>query len=178
MALRSRVVGGEAAPQGVLLTVQDAAAAEPALLHARAVVLAAGLATPALARLIRGLDASALPRQRLAKGNYFALRGKAPFSRLVYPLPQDGGLGVHATLDLAGRLRFGPDVQWLPYEGDDDDMDALAALDFRVDPARAAAFEAAVRQYWPGLPEGALVPGYSGVRPKARRRRNRRLASL
>ena len=175
VALRSRVVGGEAAADGIRLLVDDAAGGAPAALHARSVVLCAGLATRALARSIGGVDADALPRQHLAKGTYFALRGVAtPFSRLVYPLPQHGGLGVHATLDLAGRVRFGPDVQWLPSPaGGDaasaaDELAALAALDFRVDPSRAAAFQAAVRQYWPALPDGALVPDYAGIRPKVR----------
>jgi L-2-hydroxyglutarate oxidase LhgO len=159
----------------VLLLVEDAPGGPPAALHARSVVLCAGLATRALARSFCGVDADALPRQHLAKGNYFALRGvPTPFSRLVYPLPQDGGLGVHATLDLAGRVRFGPDVEWLPSpaHGDAaspaDELAALAALNFRVDPARAAAFQAAVRPYWPALPDGALVPDYSGIRPKVR----------
>ena len=174
MALRSRVVGGEAATDGIRLLVEDAPGGPPAALHARSVVLCAGLATRALARAIRGVAADTLPRQHLAKGNYFALRGVAsPFSRLVYPLPQDGGLGVHATLDLAGRVRFGPDVEWLPSPAEDDaaspdELAALAALDFRVDPARATAFQVAVRQYWPALPDGALVPDYAGIRPKVR----------
>ena len=165
VALRSRVVSGETTGRsGLRLLVADDANANaaPAALQARTVVVCAGLGTPALLRSLRGVDVASLPRQRLAKGNYFALRGgvAAPFARLVYPLPQDGGLGVHATLDLAGRVRFGPDVQWLPHDADP------SALDFRVDPARAAAFESAVRQYWPALPDGALVADYSGIRPK------------
>jgi L-2-hydroxyglutarate oxidase LhgO len=101
----------------------------------------------------------AAPPLRFARGHYFALAGRAPFARLIYPLPVDGGLGVHLTLDLGGQARFGPDVQWLP------DSDPCG-LDYAVDPALARAFEAEVRQYWPELPAGALAPAYAGVRPK------------
>jgi L-2-hydroxyglutarate oxidase LhgO len=102
-----------------------------------------------------------VPPARFSKGSYFALAtGRAPFSRLVYPLPRDGGLGVHLTLDLAGQARFGPDTQWLDGHVDAD------TLDYRVDPARGDAFYAEVRRYWPDLPDGALAPAYSGVRPK------------
>ena len=100
---------------------------------------------------------AAVPRQHRAKGSYFALTGKAPFSRLIYPTPVDGGLGVHLTLDLAGQARFGPDVEWL---ADD------ALIDYAVDLRRSAGFEADIRRYWPGLPDGLLQPAYSGVRPK------------
>ena len=93
----------------------------------------------------------------LAKGNYFSLSGRSPFSRLIYPMPTPGGLGVHLTLDLAGQAKFGPDVEWVD------------AIDYDVDPARAASFYAAIRAYWPDLPEGALQPGYAGVRPKIER---------
>ena len=93
-------------------------------------------------------------RQYYAKGSYFAMTGRAPFSRLVYPVPVPGALGIHLTLDIAGQARFGPDIEWLP------------APDYAVDPARAAAFYEGVRRYYPGLPEGALVPAYAGVRPK------------
>ncbi|MGA0611930.1 NAD(P)/FAD-dependent oxidoreductase [Caldimonas sp. KR1-144] len=129
-------------------------------LAAEVVVNAAGLGALALARACGAKAAGyALPAPpaQLAKGNYFSLAGKAPFSRLIYPLPEAGGLGVHLTLDLAGRARFGPDVQWI---------DAHEPIDWRVDPARAASFESAIRRWWPGLPEGALQPDYSGVRPK------------
>ncbi len=90
----------------------------------------------------------------MAKGSYFALAGPAPFHRLVYPIPEPGGLGVHLTLDLAGQARFGPDVEW------------VETVDYAVDPSRAAGFYAAIRAYWPDLPDGALVPAYAGIRPK------------
>lgn len=131
--------------------------AAPFELAATHLVNAAGLSAQAVAGAIAGFPAPAVPRRWLAKGHYFALAGRAPFSRLIYPTPVDGGLGVHLTLDLAGQARFGPDVEWL---------DADAAIDYAVDPARRAAFEADVRRYWPALPEGALQPAYTGVRPK------------
>ena len=132
---------------------------EPIALRARCVVNAAGLRAPALAAMTQGLAASLVPQARFSKGSYFALAGRAPFSRLVYPLPQDAWLGVHLTLDLAGQARFGPDAQWL-------DVASADAIDYRVDPARADAFYDDVRRYWPGLADAALQPAYSGVRPK------------
>jgi len=132
---------------------------EPMALYARRVVNAAGLRAPALAATMPDLDVRCVPQARFSKGSYFALAGRAPFSRLVYPLPQDAWLGVHLTLDLGGQARFGPDAQWLDVAGAD-------AIDYSVDPARAGAFYADVRRYWPGLPDGALHPAYSGVRPK------------
>ncbi len=129
----------------------------PCELLATRVVNAAGLWAPAVARRCAGSPAP--PVQRFAKGSYFALAAKAPFTHLVYPVPHDGGLGVHLTLDLGGRARFGPDVEWLAATDPE-------ALDYRVDPARGAAFAADIRRYWPGLPEGALQPDYAGVRPK------------
>ena len=124
-------------------------------LAARAVVNAAGLSATALARRFEGLAAHHVPQEFFAKGNYFSLSGKVPFQRLIYPLPEPGGLGVHLTLDLAGQAKFGPDVQWV------DD-----AADYAVDPARGAAFYAEVRKYWPGLPDDALQAAYAGIRPK------------
>ncbi len=128
------------------------AGADPILAHT--LVNAAGLRAPSLARRIEGYPAAKAPPEYYAKGNYYTLSRRAPFSRLVYPVPEPGGLGVHVTLDLGGRARFGPDVQWVD------------APDYRVDPRRAQAFYAAIRRYWPGLPDGALEPGYAGIRPK------------
>ncbi|MBY6260546.1 NAD(P)/FAD-dependent oxidoreductase [Azospirillum sp. 412522] len=133
--------------------------AEPMRIACSILVNAAGLGAWAVARAMEGLDAVHVPPRVLAKGNYYALAaGRSPFSRLVYPVPVEGGLGVHLTLDLAGQARFGPDVEWLD--------DVNAGIDYAVDPARAESFYGAVRAYWPGLPDGALVPAYSGVRPK------------
>ena len=131
----------------------------PMALRARFVVNAAGLWAPDLAGRFEGLAVRHVPNARYAKGNYFSLAGRAPFSHLIYPVPEEAGLGVHLTLDLAGQVRFGPDVEWIvPASAD--------AIDYRVDAQRAAGFEAAIRRYWPGLPAGALQPAYSGVRPK------------
>ena len=133
--------------------------AAPYAMQARTVVNAAGLGAVALAQRMRGMPAAHIPAAHFAKGNYFALAGRAPFSHLIYPVPEPGGLGVHLTLDLGGQAKFGPDVQWLPPA-------VAAGFDYRVDTARAAEFAAQVRRYWPGLPEGALQPAYAGVRPK------------
>ncbi len=117
-------------------------------------VNAAGHGAPALAQTMEGYDVALAPRAYLAKGNYFTLTGRSPFSRLIYPVPQPGGLGVHLTLDLGGQAKFGPDVEW------------IERFDYAVDPARGDSFYAAIRRYWPALPDGALQPGYSGIRPK------------
>ncbi|HMO06068.1 MAG TPA: NAD(P)/FAD-dependent oxidoreductase [Paracoccaceae bacterium] len=128
-------------------------------LMARAVVNAAGLHACALGAATEGLDPRFVPQARYAKGSYFTLAGRAPFSRLIYPAPEPdahlAGLGVHLTLDLGGQARFGPDVQW---------VDGPEHLE--VDAARATLFEAEVRRYWPGLQDGLLQPGYAGIRPK------------
>lgn len=129
-------------------------------LAARIVVNAAGLHACSVARRMHGLALQHVPHERFAKGSYFALAGRSPFSRLVYPAPDGAWLGVHLTLDLAGQARFGPDLEWLA------DGTAPEAIDYRVEMQRAAAFEQAVGRYWPGLRDGALQPAYSGVRPK------------
>jgi L-2-hydroxyglutarate oxidase LhgO len=127
---------------------------EPGLLPVDAVVNAASLGAQAVAAATEGYPAGRVPRLVLAKGNYFSCLGKPAFSHLIYPAPVEGGLGTHLTLDLAGRMRFGPDVEWIDSEV------------YEVDPARAERFYASIRRYWPGLPEGALVADYSGIRPK------------
>ena len=128
--------------------------AEAGTLDVDAVVNAAGLGAQEIARRTDGFPTGAVPRQVLAKGSYFGCLGKPAFSRLIYPAPTDGGLGVHLTLDLAGRMRFGPDVEWVD------------TIDYAVDPRRCAGFEAAIRRYWPGLPDRRLTPDYAGIRPK------------
>jgi L-2-hydroxyglutarate oxidase LhgO len=125
---------------------------EPVL--ARHLVNSAGLTASGVALRIEGYPAMHAPRELYAKGNYYSLGRRSPFSRLIYPVPEPGGLGVHVTIDLAGQARFGPDVEWVDRIG------------YEVDPRRAERFYAAIRRYWPGLPDGALAPGYCGIRPK------------
>ncbi|WP_243303718.1 NAD(P)/FAD-dependent oxidoreductase [Geothrix oryzisoli] len=153
VVLKSPVLGGRPASGGLELAVGGSS---PMPLRARRVFNCAGLGAIRLARAIEGARPGSLPPspRRLAKGNYFSLAGAAPFSRLVYPVPDGSHLGVHLTLDLAGQARFGPDVEWVDHE------------DYAVDPRRADGFYAEVRRYWPGLPDGALQPAYAGIRPK------------
>jgi L-2-hydroxyglutarate oxidase LhgO len=125
-----------------------------AVLRAQFVVNSAGLDAHRVAQSIQGFPGMHIPDVRYAKGSYFALAGRAPFARLIYPVPEAGGLGVHLTLDLAGRARFGPDVQW------------VGEVDYAVDAGRAAEFYGAVRRYWPQLADGQLSPAYAGIRPK------------
>jgi L-2-hydroxyglutarate oxidase LhgO len=156
LVLRSPLERAIARDDGFVLEVGGAA---PHEIAAGVLVNAAGLHAQAVAQRIDGLDRARIPRAWFAKGNYCALAGASPFTRLVYPVPEPGGLGVHLTLDLAGQARFGPDVEWL-------DVASPGAIDYAVDPARSVAFYAAIRRYWPGLADGALAPAYSGVRPK------------
>lgn len=123
-------------------------------IHCKALVNAAGLNAAALAGTMEGFPQALLPELKLAKGNYFVHSGKVTFERLIYPLPDAGGLGIHLTLDLGGQARFGPDVEWID------------KIDYNVDPSRAEAFYDSVRSFWPGLQDGALAPGYAGIRPK------------
>lgn len=156
LALRSPVLALDSRGPVHVLHVGGEA---PMELGARWVVNAAGLWAPGLAAGIKGLAPQHVPLARYAKGNYFSLSGRAPFSHLIYPVPEAAGLGVHLTLDLGGQARFGPDVEWITPA-------APEQIDYAVDASRADAFEAAVRRYWPGLPGGALQAAYSGVRPK------------
>lgn len=122
-------------------------------------VNSASLHACSLARRFEGLDPRFVPREWFAKGNYYSLAGRAPFTRLIYPAPADAHLGTHLTLDLGGQAKFGPDIEWL-------DIATPEQIDWRVDPRRADDFYAEVRRYWPGLPDHGLQPSYSGVRPK------------
>ena len=127
---------------------------EPSLLRCRTLVNSAGLFAQQVARSLEGVPGSSIPERHLAKGHYFTFSGRSPFRHLVYPVPVPGGLGVHVTLDLAGQARFGPDVWWID------------ELDYRFDEGRAVEFYAAIRRYFPGLADGALSAGYTGIRPK------------
>lgn len=151
LAFDAPVLAGGPVAGGLRLEVGGA---QPMALEAGLVVNAAGLHAPALAARFDGLAPGSVPRAWFAKGSYYGLAGRSPFSRLIYPVPEPGGLGVHLTLDLGGQARFGPDVEWVD------------RIDYAVDPARAAGFAEAIRRYWPGLPAGALQPGYAGIRPK------------
>ncbi|MBI5121017.1 MAG: NAD(P)/FAD-dependent oxidoreductase [Rhodospirillales bacterium] len=151
LVLKSPLLGGRVTQNGVRLQVGGA---EPMEIEADLAVNSAGLGAWSVARGIAGIIAASIPPCHFAKGNYFSLTGRTPFQRLVYPLPGHAGLGVHFTRDLAGRARFGPDVEWVD------------ALDYKVDPRRGDSFYAAIRSYWAGLKDGALEPGYAGIRPK------------
>jgi L-2-hydroxyglutarate oxidase LhgO len=148
----SRVTYLQLEPDGIQLGIND----EAPSLKANTLINSAGLQAPHVARLMAasGFPATFIPTPYFAKGNYFTLSGRSPFERLVYPIPEAGGLGVHLTLDLAGRARFGPDVQW------------VERCEYAVEPQRAQLFYAAIRTYWPELADGALQPGYAGIRPK------------
>lgn len=148
IAFQSPVVGGAIDSDGVVL---ETGGDEPMRVKVRTLIIAAGLEACPVARRI-GLPG--VPANHLCKGNYFSLTGKMPFSRLVYPVPVSAGLGVHYTLDMGGRGRFGPDVEWVERE------------DYAVDPRRGDSFYAAIRRYWPGLADGVLEPSYAGIRPK------------
>jgi L-2-hydroxyglutarate oxidase LhgO len=149
IAFETPLVRGEPADGGIVIETGGTA---PMRLHCNLAVNCAGLDAPALSRRIAG--AARIPELHLAKGSYFTLSGRSPFTRLIYPMPEPGGLGVHVGIDMAGQARFGPDVEWVEERRYD------------VDPRRADKFYAAVRRYWPDLPDGALQPGYSGIRPK------------
>jgi L-2-hydroxyglutarate oxidase LhgO len=151
LALRSPLQRGRCAGNVIHL---EAGIEKPLELTASVVVNCAGLHAQAVASRLEGVPPSSIPGVHFAKGNYYVLQGRAPFGRLIYPVPEAGGLGVHLTLDLAGRARFGPDVEW------------VTELDYSVDPGRADRFYAAIRRYWPGLRDGLLQPGYAGIRPK------------
>jgi L-2-hydroxyglutarate oxidase LhgO len=151
IVLHSPVLGGALERDAVRLSVGGR---DPVEVEARLVVNCAGLDAWSVSRGIDGLDPASVPPRHIAKGSYFSFAGRAPSNRLVYPVPEPGGLGVHLTLDLAGQARFGPDVEW------------VETIDYDVDPRRADSFYAAIRRYWPALPDGALQPSYAGVRPK------------
>ncbi|MDP1526401.1 MAG: NAD(P)/FAD-dependent oxidoreductase [Rhodocyclaceae bacterium] len=151
LALQSPVVSAVAREDGIEIVTGGESSST---LLAGIVINSAGLSAPELAGRMVGFPDALVPSSYLAKGNYFSLAGKSPFSRLVYPVPEMGGLGVHLTLDLGGQARFGPDVEW------------IEEIDYHVDVERSRRFYGAIRKYWPGLHDGALQPAYSGIRPK------------
>ena len=128
-------------------------------LQTKLLINCAGMSAPAVAHKIEGLHQDQIPKAYFAKGNYFSLSGKSPFTHLIYPIPEPGGLGVHLTLDMAGQAKFGPDVEWLEIENEDQ-------IDYTVNPKRGEGFYEAVRRYWPELKDNSLQPDYSGVRAK------------
>jgi L-2-hydroxyglutarate oxidase LhgO len=147
---RAPVMGGALGPSSIRLRTGGN---EPAEIETELLVNAGGLGAWEVSGSLEGLDQARIPPRHLAKGNYFAMSGRAPFTRLIYPVPIPGGLGIHLTFDLGGQARFGPDVEW------------VEDIDYTVDPARAGAFYQAIRRYWPELPDGVLAPAYSGIRP-------------
>jgi L-2-hydroxyglutarate oxidase LhgO len=151
LAFKSPLERGRVRDNGIMLEVGGV---EPIQVLARTVVNSAGLHAPRVAASFQGFPPARVPPTYYAKGNYYSLIGRAPFSRLVYPMPNEAGLGVHITIDLGGQARFGPDVEWID------------RIDYDVDPRRADSFYAAIRDYWPGLADGQLAPGYAGIRPK------------
>lgn len=151
LALRSPVVSGRTLAGGIELQVGGAS---PLTVQAKTVVNSAGFRAQQVARCIAGMPEQRVPPCHYAKGHYFTLAGRTPFHHLVYPIPEAAGLGVHVTLDMAGRARFGPDVEWVD------------SIDYSVNERRADRFYDAIRDYWPGLPPASLVPGYAGIRPK------------
>jgi L-2-hydroxyglutarate oxidase LhgO len=152
-AFETRVEGGEITPQGIILRAMMSDGSAYGFLS-RSIVNAAGLGAQNIAGKLNGFPAQHVPPLTFARGCYFTLSGKAPFSRLIYPVPVDGGLGVHLTLDLAKQARFGPDVEWVD------------GVDYTLDERRGEAFYADIRRYWPDLADGRLQPGYTGIRPK------------
>jgi L-2-hydroxyglutarate oxidase LhgO len=128
--------------------------AEAMSLSCNVLINASGLHAPTLARRIEGIPAASIPNEYLCKGSYFTLQSRAPFTRLIYPTPHHAGLGVHLTLDLGGQAKFGPDTEWID------------RVDYDIDPSRCDGFYEAVRSYWPGMQDGSLSPGYTGIRPK------------
>lgn len=152
IAFESRVIGGDVTFDGIVLDVAGRDGSSQLL--ANVVINSAGLHAGAFQRALRGFPIEALTKLYYAKGSYFAYSGLSPFDRLIYPAPVQGGLGVHVTFDLGRNLRFGPDVEWID------------GIDYSVDPDRGASFYAAVRSYWPGLPDHSIHPAYAGIRPK------------
>ena len=160
LAYQSPLIGarpvGTNASEGFILEIGGADGMQ---IQTRLLINCAGMSAPAIAQKIEGLAPEHIPKAYFAKGNYFSLSGKSPFTHLIYPIPEPGGLGVHLTLDMGGQAKFGPDVEWLDIEGE-------GQIDYTVNSSRGDGFYEAVRRYWPGLKDGSLQPDYSGVRAK------------
>jgi L-2-hydroxyglutarate oxidase LhgO len=150
VVLHTRVQSARATSQGWEVLTVDGTCLQTSVL-----VNSAGLDAPLLAKRFQGLAPAHVPQAFYAKGNYFSLTGKSPFSHLIYPLPSEAGLGVHLTLDMGKQAKFGPDVEWV-----------VTANDYVVNPDRVAPFADEIRRYWPSLPDNALQPAYAGIRPK------------
>jgi L-2-hydroxyglutarate oxidase LhgO len=150
-AFLSPVASGAIQEDGIVLDVEGD---EPMQLLAHSVINCAGLHAAQVAKRLRGFPSKWVPDYYYAKGNYYVLAGRSPFQSLIYPVPEQAGLGVHVTLDMSGQARFGPDVEWVD------------EIDYQVDPRRADSFYEAIRCYWPDLRDGDLQPGYAGIRPK------------
>src|SRR6266850_23263 len=151
VVLRAPVLGGRVLESGIELEVGGD---DPISVRCAAVVNAAGLRAQALARSLAGIPQNGIPPTHYARGHYFVLSGSSPFRHLVYPVAVAGGLGIHLTLDLDGRARFGPDVEWID------------RIDYSFDESRVSDFASAIRRYWPEVSVGALQPGYTGIRAK------------
>jgi len=151
LALSSPVLSGKVESDGIVLEVGGA---DPMTLKCRTVIISAGLKAPDLARSIKGIPEDTIPPTFYAIGHYYTLTTKSPFNRLIYPVARPDWLGVHVTIDLGGRVKFGPDFEWID------------RVDYQFDQTREASFYKAIRHYYPGLQEGTLQPGYTGIRPR------------
>ncbi len=151
LALSSPVLGGKVEHDGIVLEVGGA---DPMTVKCRTVIISAGLKAPDVARCITGIPASTIPPTYYAIGHYYTLTTPSPFKRLIYPVARPDWLGVHVTLDLGGRVKFGPDFEWID------------RVDYQFDQTREASFYQAIRHYFPGLQDGTLQPGYTGIRPR------------
>ena len=163
IAFNSPVIKGQIENNAITLSIGGA---EPVALSCQTVINSAGLFAQHIAASLDGMPREDVPPCHFAKGNYFTLSGRAPFSRPIYPIPEAAGLGIHLTLDLGGQAKFGPDVEWINDKPWLEDANHIANIDYTVDPLRNPRFYEAIRTYWPGLPDDALLPGYAGMRPK------------
>ena len=163
IAFNSPVIKGHIENNAITLSIGGA---EPMTLSCQTVINSAGLFAQHIAASLDGMPRERVPPCHFAKGNYFTLSGRAPFSRPIYPIPEAAGLGIHLTLDLGGQAKFGPDVEWINDKPWLEDANHIANIDYTVDPLRNPRFYEAIRTYWPGLPDDALLPGYAGMRPK------------